>query len=65
MPHLSALSDDRLAAWISIDLCVMSNILRILMENFYRKRYLQLRPALRQKIDAWMLPLMVARLREV
>jgi aminoglycoside phosphotransferase (APT) family kinase protein len=36
-----------------------------LIETVYRNRYLQIRPTPRQKIDAWWLPLMVARLREV
>jgi aminoglycoside phosphotransferase (APT) family kinase protein len=36
-----------------------------LIEMVYRKRYLQLRPASSQQIEAWWLPLMAARLREV
>jgi hypothetical protein len=36
-----------------------------LIETAYRNRYLQIRPAAHQQIDAWRLPLMVARLREV
>jgi uncharacterized protein (TIGR02172 family) len=36
-----------------------------LIETNYRNRYLQIRPTSRQQIDAWWLPLMVARLREV
>jgi len=36
-----------------------------LIETIYRNRYLQIRPTSRQQIDAWWLPLMVARLREV
>lgn len=46
--------------------------LRILAKTFtnlilttYRNRYLQLRPALPKQINAWRLPLMAARLREV
>jgi uncharacterized protein (TIGR02172 family) len=48
-----------------LHLRVMGNILRFLIENTYRKRYLQIRPTARQQIDAWLLPIMVARLREV
>ena len=36
-----------------------------LIETVYRNRYLQIRPTSRPQIDAWRLPLMVARLREV
>ncbi len=36
-----------------------------LIETIYRNRYLQIRPTSRQQIDAWWLPLLVARLREV
>jgi aminoglycoside phosphotransferase (APT) family kinase protein len=44
---------------------LLLNASRAILYSAYLKRYLQLRPAARQEIDAWQLPLMVARLREV
>jgi aminoglycoside phosphotransferase (APT) family kinase protein len=44
---------------------VLAKIFGNLIETIYRNRYLQIRPTSRQQIDAWWLPLMAARLREV
>lgn len=41
------------------------NVSRTLLHAIYLQRYLQLRPAARQQMDRWQLPLMAARLREV
>jgi uncharacterized protein (TIGR02172 family) len=41
------------------------NASRALMYRLYLRRYLQLRPAGRREIEAWDLPLVAARLREV
>jgi uncharacterized protein (TIGR02172 family) len=48
-----------------LHLRLLAGISGNLIGTVYRNRYLQLRPASRQQIDAWWLPLMAARLREV
>jgi uncharacterized protein (TIGR02172 family) len=44
---------------------LLLNLSRALLYEIYLNRYLQLRPASRQQIDRWRLPLIAARLREV
>jgi len=48
-----------------LQLRLMANALRIVIDTIYINRYLQLQPASRRQINAWQLPLLVARLREV
>lgn len=48
-----------------LHLRLLVNASRTVIETVYLNRYLQLHPASRQQIDAWQLPLMAARLREV
>jgi aminoglycoside phosphotransferase (APT) family kinase protein len=54
-----------LPAGSPLHLVVLAKLFGKLIETIYRKRYLQLRPALPRQINAWQFPLMVARLREV
>ena len=44
---------------------LLINMSRAVLHAIYLNRYLQLRPAKRQQIDEWRLPLITARLREV
>jgi aminoglycoside phosphotransferase (APT) family kinase protein len=54
-----------LPAGSPIHLRLLAKTFSNLIETIYRNRYLQIRPASRQQIDDWWLPLMAARLREV
>jgi aminoglycoside phosphotransferase (APT) family kinase protein len=54
-----------LPAGSPIHLRLLAKTFGNLIETIYRKRYLQIRPTSRIQIDAWWLPLMAARLREV
>lgn len=50
---------------VPLPMRLMVNASRALIQAVYLNRYLQIHPASRQQINAWQLPLMVARLREV
>jgi aminoglycoside phosphotransferase (APT) family kinase protein len=50
---------------IPLPMRLMMNASRALIQAVYLNRYLQIHPASRQQINAWQLPLMAARLREV
>ena len=54
-----------LPAGSPLHLRLLARLFGNLIVTIYRNRYLQIRPTSRQQIDAWWLPLMVARLREV
>jgi uncharacterized protein (TIGR02172 family) len=62
---LLVLQTSALPAGSPLYLRLLAKIFSNLTETIYRNRYLQIHPASRQQIDAWWLPLMVARLREV
>lgn len=50
---------------VPLPMRLMVNASRALIQAVYLNRYLKIHPASRQQINAWQLPLMAARLREV